>query len=79
MPDKKKTIVEYFVYDDVNAFAQHAAEDFAAQIGAAATARGTARIAISGGNTPKPVFHLLMQDPLKAGHTVGQTAAVLGG
>ncbi len=65
MPDKKKTIVEYFVYDDVDSFAQHAADDFAAQIVSAASERGVARIAISGGNTPKPVFRLLTQGDLK--------------
>ena len=65
MPDKKKTIVDYFVYDDVDAFAQHAANDFASQIITAANARGSARIAISGGNTPKPIFRLLTKGELK--------------
>jgi 6-phosphogluconolactonase len=59
MANKKTTAVEYFVYEDANAFAHHAAQVFAEQIKAAVDARGVARIAISGGNTPKPVFKLL--------------------
>ncbi len=65
MPDQKKTIVEYFVYEDAAAFADHAAQDFASQIKAAVSARGLARIALSGGNTPKPVFRLLTEGTLK--------------
>jgi 6-phosphogluconolactonase len=66
MPQKKITLVEYFVYEDVNAFAHHGAQVFADQINSAATARGQARIAISGGNTPKPVFKLLAGDEFKS-------------
>jgi 6-phosphogluconolactonase len=65
MPEKRKILVEYYVYADVNAFADHAAEVFAEQITNAVTARGVARIAISGGNTPKPVFHLLAGEKFK--------------
>jgi 6-phosphogluconolactonase len=63
MPGKKKTQVEYFVYEDAAAFAQHAARYFSDQITQAVAARGVARIAISGGNTPKPVFALLAAEP----------------
>ena len=63
MPGKKAIKVEYFVYEDAAAFAQHAARYFSDQITQAVTARGVARIAISGGNTPKPVFALLAAEP----------------
>jgi 6-phosphogluconolactonase len=62
MADKKTTVVEYYVYEDSAAFASHGAKVFSEQIRAAADARGVARIAISGGNTPKPVFKLLAND-----------------
>ena len=65
MAEKKTTVVEYFVYEDANAFAHHAAQVFAEQVKAAADARGIARIAISGGNTPKPVFKLLASDEFR--------------
>jgi 6-phosphogluconolactonase len=60
MPNSKKTTkIEYYVYEDAAAFARHAAQYFADQIREAVAARGVAKIAISGGNTPKPVFALL--------------------
>jgi 6-phosphogluconolactonase len=58
----KKVQVEYYVYKDAAGFARHAAQFFADQIGAAVEKRGVARIAISGGNTPRPVFALLSGD-----------------
>ncbi len=64
MPVKKNTQVEYYVYEDAAAFARHAARYFSDQINAAIAARGVARIAISGGNTPKPVFAILAAEPL---------------
>ncbi len=55
-----KTIhVEYRVYEPQNALSHATAEYFARGIQAAVTARGVARIAISGGGSPKPVFALL--------------------
>ena len=65
MAEKKTTVVEYFVYEDANDFAHHAARVFAEQVRSAADARGAARIAISGGNTPKPVFKLLAGDEFR--------------
>jgi 6-phosphogluconolactonase len=59
MANKKTIQVQYFVYEDAAAFARHAAQYFADQICAAVEKRGVARIAVSGGNTPKPVFALL--------------------
>lgn len=50
---------EYHVFDERDALVRAAAEHFVQGIQAAVTARGVARIAISGGNSPKPVFSLL--------------------
>lgn len=55
----KKTHVEYRVYDDQHALSHAAAEYFVAGIQGAVTNRSMARIAISGGGGPKPVFALL--------------------
>ena len=49
---------EYHVFDERDALVRAAAEHFVQGIQAAVTARGVARIAISGGNSPKPVFSL---------------------
>ncbi len=65
MPEKKTTEIKYFVYADGPAFAQHAAQEFVEQIKTAVDARGIARIAISGGNTPKPIFRLLAGETLR--------------
>jgi 6-phosphogluconolactonase len=55
-----KTIhVEYRVYEQQDALARATAQHFVDQIQAAVAERGLARIAISGGNTPKVVFSLL--------------------
>jgi 6-phosphogluconolactonase len=55
-----KTIeVEYRVYDGADALNRAAAELFVESAKAAVAARGKARIAISGGNTPKTTFALL--------------------
>jgi 6-phosphogluconolactonase len=55
-----KTIhVEYRVYQQQDALSRAVAEHFASGIQAAVAARGLARIAISGGGSPKPVFSLL--------------------
>jgi len=55
----RKTVVEYRVYDGSDALARAAAEHFLETAQAAIRARGRARIAISGGNTPKRTFELL--------------------
>jgi 6-phosphogluconolactonase len=55
-----KTIeVEYRVYDGADALSRAAAEHFVESAKAAVAARGKARIAISGGSTPKTTFALL--------------------
>ena len=55
----KKIHVEYHVFDEPYALNRAAAEHFVRGIQAAVAERGAARIAISGGNSPKPVFSLL--------------------
>lgn len=55
----KKIHVDYRVYDQQDALSHATAEYFVQRIQAAVTARGLARIAISGGGSPKPVFALL--------------------
>ncbi len=57
MPGKLK--VEYFVKPDAAALAARAARQFVEVAEAAVAARGRARIAISGGSTPKAAFALL--------------------
>ena len=53
------TEVIYYVDASLEAVNRRAAQYFTDGIRAAATARGKARIALSGGNTPKPTFALL--------------------
>ncbi len=55
----KRLEVTYRVYEDSNALAHAAAAHFAERIGQAVAKRGRARIAISGGSTPKASFALL--------------------
>lgn len=57
MPRKIK--VEYRVYDGADALSHAAAEHFLETVHTAATANGVARVAISGGSTPKRTFELL--------------------
>ncbi|HEX4029852.1 MAG TPA: 6-phosphogluconolactonase [Terracidiphilus sp.] len=57
MPGKLK--VEYFVEPDLAALAACAARHFVEAAEAAVAARGRARIAVSGGSTPKTAFALL--------------------
>lgn len=52
-------VVEYKVYEGADALARAAAEYFVDSARAAVSARGKARIAISGGSTPKKAFGLL--------------------
>jgi len=51
--------VKYYVEQDAAALAQHAARYFVEMVGEAVEGRGRARIAISGGTTPKATFQLL--------------------
>lgn len=55
----KKIHVEYHVFEQPDALSRATAERFVRGIQAAVAARGIARIAISGGGSPKPVFALL--------------------
>ena len=55
----KTTIAEYLVYDSAERVATAAAHLFTQHAIVAADARGVARIAISGGSTPKRMFGLL--------------------
>ena len=55
----RKTEVEYRVYAGADALARAAAEHLLASVQQAVAARGKARIAISGGSTPKATFALL--------------------
>lgn len=55
----RKIAVEYRVYDGADALSRAAAAHFLATAQAAVTTRGKARVAISGGSTPKRTFALL--------------------
>ncbi len=55
----KKIHVDYRVFDRQDALSRATAEHFVRSIQSAVAARGIARIAISGGGSPKPVFALL--------------------
>jgi len=55
----KKLRIKYYVEPDAEALARRAAQYFVEMIGEAVAGRGSARIAISGGNTPKAAFQLL--------------------
>ena len=57
------TIADYLVYDMPERLAQAAAEVFVKYAADAVAARGIARIAISGGTTPKSMFALLATEP----------------
>lgn len=50
---------EYHVFPERDALVRAAAEHFVQGIQAAVAARGVARVAISGGSSPRPVFSLL--------------------
>ena len=54
-----KIHVEYRVFEQQDALSRATAERFVEGIQSAVAARGAARIAISGGGSPKPVFALL--------------------
>ena len=55
----KKLSVKYYVEPDPSALARHAAQYFVEMASEAVEAHGRARIAISGGSTPKAAFALL--------------------
>jgi 6-phosphogluconolactonase len=55
----KTTQVEYRVYEGADALSRAAAEHFLETAQAAVAARGKARIAFSGGSTPKRTFELM--------------------
>jgi 6-phosphogluconolactonase len=55
----RKLSIKYYVEPDSAALARHAAQYFVEMAGEAVAGRGRARIAISGGSTPKAAFQLL--------------------
>ncbi len=55
----KSAVANFLVYDTPERVAQAAAETFAKHVADAVSARGVARVAISGGTTPKRMFALL--------------------
>ena len=55
----RKLSIKYYVEPDPQALARRAAQYFVEMTGEAVAGRGRARIAISGGNTPKAAFQLL--------------------
>jgi 6-phosphogluconolactonase len=57
--------VTYYVDSAAEAVSERAAQYFVDAIRAAAATRGKARIAISGGNTPKRAFQLLASEPYR--------------
>lgn len=59
----RPTSVTYQVYSTPAKVAEAAAELFASAVAGAANARGIARVAISGGTTPKAMFVLLASEP----------------
>lgn len=59
----RPTTVTYRVFANPEDVARAAAELFTSSIASAASARGVARVAISGGTTPKAMFSLLASGP----------------
>ncbi len=55
----RKLHIKYYVEPDAQALARRAAQYFVEMVGEAVAGRGRARIAISGGSTPKTTFQLL--------------------
>lgn len=62
----RKCVAEYLVYDTPERVATAAAELFARRTQEAAAERGVARIAISGGTTPKRMLALLAGEPFRS-------------
>jgi 6-phosphogluconolactonase len=57
------TKVSYYVFSTPDDLIKAAADRLLAEVESAVAARGVARIAISGGNTPRPMFELLATEP----------------
>jgi 6-phosphogluconolactonase len=55
----RKLAIKYYVEPDPEALARRAAQYLVEMVSEAAAANGRARVAISGGSTPKAAFHLL--------------------
>ncbi|MGD0731732.1 MAG: 6-phosphogluconolactonase [Terracidiphilus sp.] len=55
----RKLRIKYYVEQDAASLARRAAQYFVEMVGEAVAGRGRARIAISGGSTPKATFELL--------------------
>ncbi len=55
----RRTEVEYRIYNSADALSRAAAEHFLSKAQDAVAAKGVARIAVSGGSTPKRTFELL--------------------
>jgi 6-phosphogluconolactonase len=62
----KQIHAEYRVYGNEDALTRATADRFASGIRAAVESRGVARIAISGGGSPKPVFALMAAEPYRS-------------
>src|SRR5215212_6555430 len=56
-------MAELKTFDDLDALARAAAEEITRSAEEAIAARGRFTIALSGGKTPKPAYHLLTQEP----------------
>ena len=76
----KPLTITYDVWPNPEAVAQAAARLFSSAVQQAADSRGVARVAISGGTTPKRVFQLLADPRPALPHRdpVGQIAPLLG-
>jgi 6-phosphogluconolactonase len=55
----RKLTIKYYVEPDPEALARRAAQYLVEMVSEAAAANGRARVAISGGSTPKAAFHML--------------------
>jgi 6-phosphogluconolactonase len=64
----RKLRIKYYVEPDASSLASRAAQYFSEMVSEAVADQGRARIAISGGSTPKAAFHLLAdsQQPWRA-------------
>ena len=54
----KQLLIKYYVEPDPAAVARHAAQYFVEMVGEAVAGQGRARIAISGGSTPRAAFQI---------------------
>ena len=76
----KKLHIKYYVEPDPAALARRAAQYFIEMAGEAVARRGRARIAISGGSTPKATFGAAgrPKPALALAHALGQARSLLG-